>query len=444
MPIIREHVDSRLTEPQSGLVRTIGRWSLAALMINTIIGASMAGLPSLIAARLGQYSPLAYLVVLPGIAIVAACLAEVASQFREAGGPYLYARTAFGQFAGIQIGWLTWLTRIASASAMANLFMTYLSGFLSPVKNVFLNATILTLLIGFLATVNLRGVSCGNWLSNFFTVTKLTLFAVFIGAGLAALRFHPNLRVSPAAITPTRADWFESLLLMIYAYGGFEAALFVAGETRNPRKDAPVALAVALSTAAAVYVAVQYVVVHLLPDAGVSEMVAVDTARRFLGPLGVSLVTLGILVSAYGYLSANMLHTPRITFAMGERGDFPRFFAAIHPRFRTPHVSILLFAALLLVFSITGDYRLNAILGAVSRLFIYGCFAAALPVLRKQQPNADALRLPGGMLVPILALLFTGVLVTQMHLRELIVIAATIVLALLTWLWATRANPSLV
>ncbi len=433
-----------MTEPQSGLVRTIGRWSLAALMINTIIGASMAGLPSLIAARLGKYSPLAYLVALPGIAVVAACLAEVASQFREAGGPYLYARTAFGQFAAIQIGWLTWLTRIASASAMANLFMTYLSGFFSPVKNVFLNATILMLLIGFLATVNLRGVSAGNWLSNFFTVTKLTLFAVFIGAGLAALRFHPNLRVSPAAITPTRADWFESLLLMIYAYGGFEAALFAAGETRNPRKDAPVALAVALSTAAAVYVAVQYVVVHLLPDAGASEMVAVDTARRFLGPLGVSLVTLGILVSAYGYLSANMLHTPRITFAMGERGDFPRFFAAVHPRFRTPHVSILLFAALLLVFSFTGDYRLNAILGAVSRLFIYGCFAAALPVLRKQQPKADALRLPGGMFLPILGLLFTGVLVTRMHLRELIVIAATIVLALLTWLWATRANTSLV
>jgi amino acid transporter len=171
-------------------------------------------------------------------------------------------------------------------------------------------------------------------------------------------------------------------------------------------------------------------------------MVAVDAARRFLGPAGVSFVTLSILVSAYGYLSANMLHTPRLTFAMGEQGDFPRFFSAIHPHFRTPHLSIVIFAALLLGFSIAGDFRLNAILGAVSRLFIYGFVALALPALRKKQPNVDAFRLRGGWLFPGVALLFTGVLVTQMHLRELVVIAITAALALLTWIWTRRKLPS--
>jgi basic amino acid/polyamine antiporter, APA family len=422
----------------AGLVRSIGRWSLAALMVNTMIGASMAGLPSLIAERLGRYSPAAYLIAAAGIGVVAACLAEVASQFRQAGGPYLYARVAFGQFAAIQIGWLTWLTRIASASAVANLFITYLGAFFPLVNGAILRAAVLTLLIGLLAAVNYRGVSAGNWLSNFFTITKLTLLLVFIGGGLLALLLHPHLRVSPAPVSPTAADWLESILLMVYAYGGFEAALFAAGETRNPRKDTPVALLAAIATATIVYISVQYVVIRLLPDAGASKMVAVDTARRFLGPFGVSLVTLSILVSAYGYLTANMLHTPRLTFAMGQSGDFPAFFGAIHPRFRTPHVSIVVFAALVLLFSIGADFRWNAILGAVSRLFIYGCVALALPALRKKQPDVDAFRLPGGMLFMVLALLFTGILVTQMHFREIVVVGITMLLALLTWIWARR------
>src|SRR5215470_13625925 len=109
------------------LVRTIGRWSLAALMLNTMIGASIFGLPSLIATKLGRLSPIAYLAAFAGVALIAACLAEVASRFQQAGGPYLYAREAFGRFVGIEIGWLTWLSRIAACSGVANLFITYLS-----------------------------------------------------------------------------------------------------------------------------------------------------------------------------------------------------------------------------------------------------------------------------------------------------------------------------
>src|SRR6266436_6334360 len=112
------------------LVRPVGRWGLAALMLNTMIGASIFGLPSLIAARLGRLSPLAYVVA----AVVAACLSEVASQFTDTGGPYLYARAAFGRFVAIQIGWLTWLTRIASASAVVNLFVSYLGEVLPAVR----------------------------------------------------------------------------------------------------------------------------------------------------------------------------------------------------------------------------------------------------------------------------------------------------------------------
>ena len=423
-------------KPQTGLVRTIGRWSLAALMVNTMVGASIFGLPALIAARLGPWSPFGFLVAFAVIAVIAACMAEVASQFQDAGGPYLYTRVAFGRFLAIQNGWLTWLTRIAAASAVANLFIIYLAEFFPAVTKPFSRAAVLIVLIGFLAAVNYRGVAGGNQLSNLFTVTKISLLGFFVIAGIAALAFHPNIRVNLAPIHPTTSAWFEAVLLMMYSYAGFDAALIASGETRDTRKDIPVALFSAIAATTLLYVAVQYLVIHTISNAGASAAPVVDSARRFLPHWAVPIVAAGTLISAYGYLSANMLHTPRVTFAMGDRGDFPAIFARIHSRFRTPHVSIVIFAALLLIFSIAGDFPGNAMLSIVSRLFVYGSVAAALPVLRKKHPNANAFRLRAGVLISALALLFTAVLITRMHRGEFLVIAVTAALASADWLWA--------
>jgi amino acid transporter len=299
---------------------------------------------------------------------------------------------------------------------------------------------ILTVLIGFLAAVNYRGVTSGKWLSNFFTITKILLLALFIAAGLLALALHPQIRVTPAAVPATTGDWFAAVLLMVYAYGGFEAALFASGEANNPRKDAPAALAIALTTATLLYVAVQYVVIYTLANPAATTKPAVDAARQFLGPLGVTLVAAGTLVSVYGYLSANMLHTPRVTFAMGERGDFPSFFAKIHPRFRTPHISILAFAVLVLLFSVGGDFRWNATLSAVARLFMYGAVAAALPALRRKRPGGAEFRLLGGAVFAVLALIFTGLLLTTVRWREGIVVLGTFAIASANWFWARRKD----
>jgi len=289
-----------------------------------------------------------------------------------------------------------------------------------------------------LAAVNYRGVTDGKRLSNFFTVTKVLLLTLFIVTGLAALGLRPEIRVTPADVPAGMWDWFAAVLLMVYAYGGFEAALFASGEASNPRKDAPAALAIALVTATLLYVAVQYVVIHTLANPGATTKPAVDAARQFLGSTGVSLVAAGTLISVYGYLSANMLHTPRVTFAMGERGDFPAFFATIHPRFRTPHISILAFAVLLLIFSISGDFRWNATLSAVARLFMYGAVAAALPALRRKRPGGAAFRLPGGTGFAVMALAFTGLLLTTVRWREGIVVLATFGIAAANWSWARR------
>jgi len=405
-------------------------------MLNTMIGASIFGIPSIIAGYLGKLSPAGYLIAFAGIAVIAACLAEVSSYFQEAGGPYLYTRVAFGRFAAIQIGWLTWLSRITACSGVANLFITYLSSFFPAVTRGWIRGTILTVLIGFLAAVNYRGVSGGKALSNFFTITKILLLTLFIAGGFLALALHPSVRVTPAAVPLTASNCFQAILLMVYAYGGFEAALFASGEASDPRKDAPVALLIAIVTATLLYICVQVVVIYTLANPGATTKPAVDSARQFLGPIGVTLVAVGTLISVYGYLSANMLHTPRVTFAMGERGDFPSLFAAIHPRFRTPHFSIVIFASMLILFSIGGNFRWNASLSAISRLFMYGAIVAALPVLRRKYPHGAKFRLPAGTFFAVVGLAFMGVLLTQMHRAEVIVLSITFTVALLNWLWA--------
>src|SRR5262245_7767901 len=181
-------------------------------MFNTMVGASIFGLPALIAARLGPWSPFGFLVAFMVISVIAACMAEVASQFQDAGGPYLYTRGAFGRFLAIQNGWLSWLTRIAAASAVANLFITYLAEFFPGVTKPFVRAAVLAVLIGFLAAVNYRGVSGGNQLSILFTVTKLSLLGFFVFTGLAALALRSGIRVSPAPVHPAASAWFEAVL----------------------------------------------------------------------------------------------------------------------------------------------------------------------------------------------------------------------------------------
>src|SRR5262249_43367034 len=347
-----------------------------------------------------------------------------------------------GPFAAVQIGWLTWLTRIVASAAAADLFVSYLSQFVANSEAGAVRVLVLGLLVGIPAVANYIGVASGARLRHFFTPPKGLVVLLFIGAGLMALLLRPAVRVIPQVISPTSGDWLEAVLLMINSFGGFEAALFASGETRNPRKDAPIAIFIALATATFLYVAVQYIVIHTLPTATIAAKPVADASQHFLGPYGAFLKEAGALISVYGYLSANLLHTPRLTFAMGEQGDFPAIFAAIHPRFRTPHVSIVSFAVLLVTFAVAGDFRWNASLSAISRLFIYPSIAAALPVLRSKRPDADAFRMPGAMLFVVLAILFTAMLVPRIQASGLLVLATTFGVGLLNWLWMVRYRKS--
>ena len=424
-----------------GLVRTIGRWSLTALMINSIIGSGIFGLPSVVAGHLGRRAPLAYLIAGVGVAVIAGCLSEVASQFHQTGGPYLYARETQGRFWGIQVAWLTWLSRIAAASGTANLFTTYLGQIVPQATQPIYRAAILTVLVSVLAVLNYVGVKSGTRVSDFFTATKVLLLTIFVGAGLAWMNTNGAVTPIPLPHAIEAKNWLEAVLVLVYAYGGFEAVLLATGEMRDPRRDAPFALLVGLAVVAVIYSLVQVVVSGTLADPTATQRPLAESAGHIFGAGAAAAIAVGALVSIYGYLSANMLHTPRLTFALAERGDFPEIFARIHAKFQTPHVSILLYTALLLAFTLWGNFRWNITLSAIARLFTYSSVAIALLILRLKQPHANAFRVPAGEVLAVLSILFCVVLLVRAPLSNSSALIVTATLAALNWLWA-RHRPT--
>ena len=393
-----------MSEPdQPALIRAIGRWSLAALMINCIIGSGIFGLPAVVSDLVGNASPLAWLFAAAGTGLVIACFAEVSSRFDKSGGVYLYTRTAFGRTTGITIAWLGWLARLTAAAANANLFIIYLAEFWPAAKTPVFRLVVLTVLLGFLTALNYIGVRRGTTLSNLFTAAKLITLGGFIMVGLLflGLEHHPLILSMPAG---PAGNWLHAVLLLMFAYGGYETALMLGGEAKNPRRDYPVALFVALALCTLVYTMTQWIIISVLPSSALTDRPMATTVQRMLGPWGAGIVSVGVLVSCYGYLSANILGFPRILFAQAEQGDMPPVMAKVHHKFRTPHVAIVIFAACLWGFSLAGSFQWNITISAMSRLIYYGSVCAALPVLRRKSDIPESeFRLPWGDLIAGLA-----------------------------------------
>jgi basic amino acid/polyamine antiporter, APA family len=422
---------------QSSLVRAIGRWSLAALVVNSVIGSGIFGLPSDVARLIGRASPWAVLLAGAAAGVIMACFAEVASQFNQAGGPYLYVRAAFGRLLGIEMGWMLWLVRLAAPAATADLFVIYCGEFWPQAKEPLPRFLILTFLYGLLTLINYRGVRTGTLVSNVFTVAKLVpLFLVAIAGAFYLAADHRASPVLPTGAGPSA--WLKACLLLVFAYGGFETALTPLGEAKNPRRDVAFALFTSLITCTLLYSAIQWVVIGILPDPTHSERPLADVARFALGTGGAAFVSVGALISVYGYLSANMLGVPRITFALAENGDFPSIFAAIHPRFRTPYVSILAFALLSWLLALLGSFTWNATLSAVARLLYYGLVCAALPIFRRKQPGAAMFRLPGGTLFAVLGAVICTVLIAGVNLSGTLILLATSLVALINWMVVSK------
>jgi amino acid transporter len=241
---------------------------------------------------------------------------------------------------------------------------------------------------------------------------------------------------------PTSLVWLDAILLLVFAYGGFEAALVPLGEAKNPQRDAPFALLLCLMTCTVVYTLVQIVVLAALPDPGAAPRPLAEAARTFLGPWGATMMALAAMISVYGYIAGAMVNVPRLTYAMAEEGDLPAPFARVHPVFRTPYVSVVIYAVLVWIMAALSGFLANLSLSAVSRLFTYGLVCAAMLQFRRWDASGNArgigrpkVRLPAGTLIAILGILFSMLMATRMSKQELLVMSVTLLIGFGNWLW---------
>lgn len=387
--------------PGTGLVRGIRRWDLLALMVNATIGAGIFGLPSRVFALIGPWSLLAFAACAVLIAMIILCFAEVASRFERTGGPYLYAREAFGPAVGFVMGWLLWLVRLTSFAALCNLLVSYLH-VLWPAADTGPGraAVIVAVTVG-LAAINLVGVRSAALTGNAFAIGKLVPLALLIALGLAAL--SPE-RFALGAL-PAAGTFPKAMLLLVFAFTGFELVIIPAGEATDPRRNLPWALLSGLAVVALVYILIQVVCVGTLADLASSPRPLADAAARVMGPAGGALLAVGALVSIIGSLGATMLAAPRLPYAMAEWGELPRVLAATHPRFHTPWVGILLSAACMLALALSTSFVGALTLSTVIRIITYISTCAALLTLRTRgDAPAAAFRAPIGGILAALAI----------------------------------------
>jgi len=383
------------------LVRGIFRWDLLSLFVNGIIGAGIFGLPSKVFALSGSYSLIAFAACAVVVALIVLCFAEVSSRFDRTGGPYLYARTAFGPLVGFEVGWLTWLARVTSFAALCNLFVTYLHALWPAAYSASWRPVLIAALAIGLTMVNLVGVRNAALVADGFTIGKLVPLLLLIASGLFF--------VSPARLALRAAPDFgafsKSVLLLIFAFSGFEATIIASGEMREPRRNLPWTMFTAIAGAAVIYELVQVVCIGTVTGLATSERPLADAAMRIFGATGTALISVGALISILGTLNGIVLLAPRVTFAMAEQGELPRFLAATHPRFRTPYVSILISSAVMLVLALAGSFIGALTISTIIRVLVYGITCAALPVLRRRAgvPPA-AFRARAGFLVSVIVL----------------------------------------
>lgn len=384
------------------LIRAVGRWDLIALAINGLIGSAIFGLPAGVAQLAGAWSPVACLFCGIVILLVVLCFAEASSLFASTGGPYLYARTAFGDLVGLAGGWMMWLARVTAFAANVNLLVSFLGYFVPWIREEAPRAILLTAIVVTLSWINIRGVKQGAAVGDFLAAAKLIPMFAFVAIGLFSIK--PQLVLG--GTLPGRAEFGQAVLLYLFAFTGFEYAVIPAGEALAPRKHLPMAILTASLVACVLYTGIQFVCLGTLPGLAQSQTAMADAAARFMGSIGGRIIALTALVSILGNLSGMALISPRLTYALAEDGLLPAPLRAVNSRFHTPHVSILFYGIITLGLALSGTFVGMVRISAVARIIPYALTCLAVPVLRKKfSADPDCFRLRGGMLIPALAVL---------------------------------------
>ena len=387
------------------LPRRLGGWSTMAVTVGIMIGSGIFRVPAAAAAQTGSASMMLAAWVVGGIVALcgALALAEVAALYPKAGGIYVYLREAYGPLTAFLFGWLYLVIIPTGAGAIALVFAEYLGRLLPLTENGVHGVA--TGLIVVLATAQYRSVRFGAAIQNVSTVAKVAAILTMTAAAFLLGQPGSGAFAAEAPSHPATLSGFGlGVVTVLWAYNGWQDVTCLSGEVRDPGRSLPRAIVGGTLVVVAVYLAANAAYLRVLPiDAmAVSPLVASDVMVRLVGPIGSSLVAALVCVSTFGALNAVTMAIPRVFWAMADDGLFFRSVAAVHPRYRTPHVAILAMAVLAIVYMIFHTFEQLIEAFILASLPFWALSVASVIVLRRREPaRPRAYRTPGYPIVPL-------------------------------------------
>jgi amino acid transporter len=347
---------------------------LAASIVNVVVGAGIFAVPAALAATIGPYAPLAFLVCAIVVGAIAICFAEGGSRVATSGGAYGCIEAAFGPLAAYVAGTMLWFSDLLACGGVAAALAEVATSLLPPEWRGPARIVVVVGVVGAIALINIGGVVRGVRLINAMTVVKLIPLAIFVVAGAGfvdSANFAGN-------VQPTTENLGRALILALFTFTGMEVSLCASGEVTQPARTIPRALAIAMLSVTLLYVSIQVVAQGILGPALATSTVPLADAMARINPLLSLLLLAGAAISMFGYLTSDILATPRMLFAFARDGMLPRALGRVHPRTRAPHVAIVCYAGLAIVLALTGSFAELAVLAtlAVTVPYAAGCAAA--------------------------------------------------------------------
>lgn len=425
--------------PEARLVRALGVWALAAGIVNVTVGGGIFRLPSAAASSLGGAAPIAYLVCAAAMALIVLCFAEAGSRVDLTGGPYAYVEVAFGPFVGFLAGVMLWVVGTLALSAVTTLFADSVGALVPALAGGGARAGLLVVVLALFAAINVAGVRQGSAVNAVATVAKLLPLLLLVAVGALAVR-GGNLSWGE---TPAASDVARASAVLIFAFAGIESALVPSGEVKDVARTVPRAIFLAMIGITALYLAVHLVTQGILGGALAGHPTPLaEAAGRAMGPAGRTLLLVGASISMFGYIGGMTLAVPRALFALGRDGFLPRAVASVHPRHRTPHVAIAAQAVVTIALALTSGFERLAILANLATLLLYAACCLAAWELRRRDVRAGGypFRVPGGAVVPFLALGAIAYLLSSITLDEWAMAGAVLAVSALLYLLTRGAR----
>jgi amino acid transporter len=372
-----------LTPP--ALPKKVGAGGAALLSFNGAVGAAVFALPATLDGDVGPWAALLFPAAALVMLLIAIPFARAIAAMPGEGGPVVYG-SAFGRFAGFELGWTYYIARMAAFAANVHVLVDYLLRWTEVASSPAVRGALILAAIGLLAAVNIAGTSRALRLLGGLTLLKSL---PLIGLSALALLVTPLPALGPP---PPLTGVEASILLVFYAFIGFENSIAVSGEARDGGRAIARAMLVTIFLIALLYFLVQLAFSAVSPVVEAGEkapLLALGTA--LLGPVGALLILLAAVTSLAGNLHANMTASPRISHALGARGDLPGWVAAVHPRFLTPHASILLMAGIVSVLALSGGFVWLAVVSTLARMAVYAVTIAAWLKIERRSAGEMAL-----------------------------------------------------